>query len=42
LQLQASKLNNKPAIHKSKPTALVEQHARGPNSWGESLTQSDP
>jgi hypothetical protein len=42
LQLQASKLVNKPTIHKSRTAAPVEQHARGPYSWGESLTHPDP
>jgi hypothetical protein len=42
LQLQASKLVNKPAIHKSRTAAPVEQHERGPYRWGESLTHPDP
>jgi hypothetical protein len=36
------KLINKPAVLKSKTAAPVQQQARGPSVWGESLTQMDP
>ena len=39
--VKATETGNTRLSTKAKPTALGEQPARGPNNWGESLTQPD-